>query len=370
MKVFWFTGRSLSDLCSTTQTSLASGLVSRGIDLTMINPDEVGVHGEWSWKHVSITINARPGFRSRALGKKMLNWCHKNDLTPDCVCLIDWRIAHYLTKYLGQQNIPWILIDRSPPADSGVLSLLQWPSWKKSWRNVHKMNTKGCVVSRAHQHFVEKKIGIQASSISILPAGVDLELFHTSEKKQILTLVYHGKVDRNRGILALPMFVQKINNLGIEARLIVIGDGDCFEQMNSISQEKENIEVHPSMIQSELARILSQCHIGLLPMPERRVWRLASPLKRSEYAASGLLIYGINHEGHSFENQENLEWMKLVDQHDFHDNGIKWLQSFDSEFLLKQGLDARRFAEENLSWKHSVDVLEKVIHSCSNMIRE
>ena len=73
MKVFWFTGRSLSDLCSTTQTSLASGLVSRGIDLTMINPDEVGVHGEWSWKHVSITINARLGFRSRALVKKMLN---------------------------------------------------------------------------------------------------------------------------------------------------------------------------------------------------------------------------------------------------------------------------------------------------------
>jgi hypothetical protein len=119
------------------------------------------------------------------------------------------------------------------------------------------------------------------------------------------------------------------------------------------------------MPQTDVSEILSRCHIGLLPMPDRRVWRLASPLKRSEYAASGLLIYGIEHNGHLFENQEKLEWMRLVKQHDFHDEGVKWIQTLDSERLVKLGLDARRFAEENLSWKHTVDVLEKVIHSCS-----
>ena len=128
MRVFWFTGRSLSDLCSTTQTSLASGLIERGIDLTMINPDKQGAHKSRSWSHVSVSINARPGFRSRALGKEMLNWCKKNDLTRGSVCLLDWRIANYLIHYLEQQNISWILIDRSPPADSGLrptLGLMQ-----------------------------------------------------------------------------------------------------------------------------------------------------------------------------------------------------------------------------------------------------
>ena len=365
LRVFWFTGRSLSDLCSTTQTSLALGLIERGIDLTMINPDEQGAHKLRPWSHVSVSINAPPGFRSRALGKKMLDWCKKNELTGDSVCLLDWRIANYLIHYLEQLNISWILIDRSPPADSGLLSLLQWPSWRKSWRNVRKTDGRGCVVSLGHRQFVEDRMGINTNSISILPAGVDLELFHISEKNQILTLVYHGKVDRNRGVLALPMFLQKLNNSGVKARLIVIGNGDCFDQINSISTGNENIEVHASMLQSDLSKILSKCHIGLLPMPDKRVWRLASPLKRSEYAASGLLIYGIDHNGHTFEKQDSLEWMRLVKQHDFHDEGRKWIQNLDSEDLMKLGLDARRFAEENLSWKHTVDVLEEVIHSCS-----
>ena len=43
--------------------------------------------------------------------------------------------------------------------------------------------------------------------------------------------------------------------------------------------------------------------------------------------------------------------MRLVKQHDFHDEGVKWIQTLDSERLVKLGLDARRFAEENLSWK-------------------
>ena len=365
MEVFWFTGRSLSDLCSTTQTSLASGLIERGIDLTMINPDKQGEHKSQSWSHVSVSITARPGFRSRTLGRKMLDWCKKKNLTQDSVCLLDWRIANYLIHYLEQQNISWILIDRSPPADSGLLSFLQWPSWRKSWRSVHKKGARGCVVSLEHQQFVQDKVGLHRDSISILPAGVDLELFHTSEKKQTLTLVYHGKVDRNRGILALPMFLQKMITMGIRARLIIIGNGDCFDQINRISLGDENIEVHPSMPQSDLSEILSKCHIGLLPMPDQKIWRMASPLKRSEYAASGLLIYGIHHNGHLFENQEKLEWMRLVKQHDFHDEGVKWIQTLDSEHLIKLGLDARRFAEENLSWKHTVDVLEEVIHSCS-----
>ena len=370
MKVFWFTGRSLNDMCSTTQTSLASGLVNRGIELMMINPDEQDSHDKWPWSHISIPINARPGFRSRALGKKMLTWCEEVDLERNSVCLLDWRVANYLIDYLEQRNIPWILIDRSPPADSGLLSLLQWPLWRKSWKMVREKKAKGCVVSQGHQEFIERKIGMNSASIIVLPAGVDLRLFHTSKKLQTLTLVYHGKLDKNRGVLALPMFLQKVNNSGIDAQLIVIGDGDCYEEIKKISLEKENVTLHSTLSQSDLSVILSECHIGLLPMPNQKVWRLASPLKRSEYAASGLLILGINHRGHSFENQENLEWMKLLRRHEFQDGGINWIQSLGRKTMLKLGMDARRFAEENLSWEHSVDVLEKNIHSCSNCITE
>ena len=74
MHIYWFTGRSLKDLCSTTQTSLASGLVSRGHNLTFVNPDESGSHADWPWEHQSIQIEALPGMRSRTLGIKMKKW--------------------------------------------------------------------------------------------------------------------------------------------------------------------------------------------------------------------------------------------------------------------------------------------------------
>ena len=56
--------------------------------------------------------------------------------------------------------------------------------------------------------------------------------------------------------------------------------------------------------------------------------------KRGEYCASGLLIYGIDHEGHRFADTEK-DWMKLVPQHDFHDEAIKWFSSLAEDEIQK-----------------------------------
>ena len=157
MHIYWFSGRSLKDLCSTTQTSLASGLVSRGHNLTFVNPDESGSHADWPWKHQSIQFEALPGLRSRTLGIKMRTWFEQDDSKTESVALVDWRIANALVPLFRRRNIPWILIDRSPPADKGILSLLQWPSWKRSWKLVRaNSSARGCVVSQKHQEFVQK----------------------------------------------------------------------------------------------------------------------------------------------------------------------------------------------------------------------
>jgi len=93
------------------------------------------------------------------------------------------------------------------------------------------------------------------------------------------------------------------------------------------------------------------------------MWAIASPLKRSEYAASGLLIYGINHSGHRFNSEEDQNWMNLVQQHDFHEEALAWLKSLDADTLQRLGLEARQFAEENLSWEKTVDALENALLS-------
>ena len=367
MHIYWFTGRSMKDLCATTQTSLASGLIERGYDLTFVNEDPKESHEKWPWNHQSIPASTFPGLRSRSLGQNLKHWLRSHNLPQGTVALVDWRIAHILIPEFKSQTIPWILIDRSPPADKGILSLFQWPSWKRSWKHVKKESSgHGCVVSMKHREFVGKKTNVDSSQITILPAGVNLEQFTMAERFERLTMVYHGQLDRHRGVLALPMLLQKARTAGIEIQLILIGEGDCVSSLQAISAANEYITLHPTLDQDELAKIVSQCHIGLLPMPKRKMWIISSPLKRSEYAACGLLMYGIDHEGHRLSFEKNHDWMKLVQQEEFHDEGLKWLQSLEQSHIETLALQARKYAEENLDWAHSVDALEESILALTN----
>jgi len=367
MQVYWFTGRSLNDLCSTTQIALATGLNERGYSVIFINADPSDGHEIYPWKHQSIPAKAPRGLQSRTLARKMRTWLQSQEIDDDSIALLDWRIAKYLIPILQQREIKWIIIDRGPPADKGILSLLQWPSWKRSWKYVRTNSSgHGCVVSEEHRNFVSQKMDISPSSITVLPAGVNLERFKANDGFQKLTLVYHGKLDRNRGVLALPKFLQMAEKIGIDLCLKMIGEGDAFDSLEVMSQQYDNLEIHHSLAQDALAQVLSQCHIGLLPMPESGVWTLASPLKRSEYAASGLAILGIDHSGHRLEGGE-VEWMKLVSQEQFLAEGTNWLKMLanDNSKLEQLKLQARQYAEENMSWSHAVDALEKVLKSIS-----
>lgn len=367
MQIYWFTGRSLNDLCSTTQIALATGLNQRKYPVTLLNADPSDRHETYPWTHQSIPAKAPRGLQSRTLAKNMRSWLLENEIDDDSIVLLDWRIAKSLFPILQRRGIKWIIIDRSPPADKGILSLLQWPSWRRSWKYVRtNPSFHGCVVSEEHRKFVHKKTNVELSSITVLPAGVNLDRFKPNDGFQKLTLVYHGKLDRNRGVLALPKFLQKAKENGIDLCLKMIGDGDAFDSLEYLSQQYDNLEIHHSLAQDALAQILSQCHIGLLPMPESGVWTLASPLKRSEYAASGLAILGIDHSGHRLEGGE-VEWMKLVSQEQFLEEGIKWLKILanDKSKLETLQIQAREYAEENMSWSHSIDALEKVLKSIS-----
>jgi hypothetical protein len=59
--------------------------------------------------------------------------------------------------------------------------------------------------------------------------------------------------------------------------------------------------------------------------------------------------------------------MKLVGQEQFLEEGTKWLQMLanDNSKLEQLKLQARQYAEENMSWSHSIDALEKVLKSIS-----
>ena len=351
MHVLWLTARSMTDLCSTTQRNLIAGLLNQGHQVTFVNGDVSSPMEQTDFTHVSLPTNARRGFQARALGKAMRAWLMKQNIGEDStVAVVEWRVVHQVVPVLEKMGVPWALMDRSPPADAGFLGRLQWRPWASAWRKAKRTKAAGFVVSPAHQAFVARKTGHQHSTI--LNAGVDLERFKPGEKRTTFTMVYHGRLDRHRGILACVMMAQKARSEGLEVDLVLIGKGNLDPALTELTGSYKFLNVHPTMPQAELAQHLATCHLGLLPMPNRRVWRLASPLKRSEYLAAGLAVFGIDHEGHTLPGVEKT-WFTLVPQEDFHIDGLNFIrQCMNAPIETTQ--EARAYAEEHLGWVRSV----------------
>lgn len=369
MNILWFTTRNRADLCATTLDALGKGLSSKGHQVTIINSDAKGAHANLPWRHIPISVKAIRGRKARVLGLEMRKWLLQSDIENNTVAIVDWRIAKTLHRSLEDKNLPWVLMDRSPPADRGLLARLQWPVWKRAWRFVKNRNASaGCVVSKPHLEFVHSQIGVNKNIIAVIPAGVDLSLFNPKKRNEILTLVYQGRLDHHRGVLSLPIFQQKLTQEGISSNLILVGEGNAKPGLERMANGRENMQVIGKIPPEKLAEVLGKAHVGLLPMPKTRVWSLASPLKRSEYAASGLIIFGIDHNGHRFEQSPQPAWLHLVNQEDFHQDGVKWIRLITPEKMKKLSIGARAYAEEHLDWEKSVNSLEKVCLDSIQMI--
>ena len=188
---------------------------------------------------------------------------------------------------------------------------------------------------------------------------MDLALFKSGTKEGPIKLAYHGRVDVHRGVMSLPMILAGLHSQGVEAELYIHGNGNAIDRLQNI--EMEGLHVTQAMSQKELAEKLATYDIGLLPMPENKIWNLASPLKRSEYLASGMVVCGIDHAGHQIPNSG--DWLQLCTQKDFITSTVSWIRSLDRNSLESMQSESRSFAEENLSWSHSVDALEEIILS-------
>jgi glycosyltransferase involved in cell wall biosynthesis len=357
MNIIWFSGRKMADLCSTTQRSLGSGLVERGHNLIFVNPDSIGSHTNYPWTHQSITASQIPGMKSITLANNMNKWLCANIPKDKTVVILDWRIAKHLTRTLEKHKIPWILMDRSPPADSNILAKLQWRYWKMAWRSVQAHQKIGCVVSQAHREFTTRNTGISPTLAVPIPAGVDINQFQNGVKSSPIKLCYHGKLDSNRGLMQLLSIHSRLVDSGVDVELYLHGNGDLTSKLASLKNEK--IHVTETLNPDNLAQYLSGYDVGLLPMPDKRIWRLASPLKRGEYLASGMIALGINHTGHQIDNSG--DWLVLFDENNFVQSCVDFIRNLDLAHLRQSQINAREYAEANLDWSHSVAILEDIL---------
>jgi hypothetical protein len=360
MRLIWITHRKFNAFCATTPIAFAKGLVESGFKLTIINPESEGSHSDAEWEHIGLEVNAVRGFQSRAFSKNVLTHFESMELDFDAY-MMDWQVGVAVGKILAQQNRPCFLMDRSPPADSGILAKLQWKVWKDTWRLVKKgLFTSGFVVSKAHLRFVSRTLNVSGTVILVLEAGVatiDDTTPLSRKRGEDWKFVYHGRLDKHRGIIDFMDHIVAWNKIGIPCHLTLIGEG------TAVSVIKKKQTKHPDlftlrgrMSQQNVLEHLKEHHIGILPMPATKVWKLASPLKRGEYLTNGLLIVGVDHEGHRFDNDVG-SWMQLHDASILRTKISSFLNSISDEEFTEYSQSAIEYAHEHLSWSKSVELL-------------
>tara|TARA_Y100000766_G_scaffold284807_1_gene304739 strand:- start:1508 stop:2635 length:1128 start_codon:yes stop_codon:yes gene_type:complete len=374
MNIYWCTTRHFQgDLCATTQVAIIRNFISAGYKITVLGPDLP--NADFEWNHIPFKQSSIKGRKASSLGKKIQPYL-KSNVNSDDILFIDWPLVGSLSSFAEKNNIRWVCIDRSPPADSNIYAQLQRRVWRKAWRLVHYSVKKngpcigGAVVSDPHRNLIVDNFSLEKKNLCVVHAGFDSVLFGRNQNKTLskpIQMVYHGKMDRNRGILKLILLLDALLERGLSAKLNLIGSGDLDAHLLNLSAAHSGLEFHGPVAHEKIPEMLRMNAIGLLPMPKLPAWEIASPLKRSEYLASGLLVLGINHQGHQLPVViEDSEWYQLFTQQTFVEDAtnqiVKWNEK--NNFSTLSNL-ARDYAESYLEWKVTTQSLIEWVESFS-----
>ena len=367
--LLWITGRLFGqDLCQTTQIQVANALKKIGWKVSFVAPEgrETAqfVNNEGHEFVSGIKNYPITGFKSlsfeRSLRRKLPSIIAS--ILPD-VIVCDWRGARGAWKAIQAARIPWAMVDRGPPAYATPLAKLQWLHYRRAWKTAGRRADACFVVSKAHGEYVEEKFSIKMPIIP-LSAAADSSTFtmpnndrRSSGKAgtdRSVKLVYHGRLDRSRGVGDLVLIADQLLHSGVETELLLFGSGSAQKRLIRQAKKYPWLTVLPPQPYSQVPELLADCDIGLLPMGNRMVWRTASPLKLFEYAASGIPVVATNIQAHQLDGEP--EWIGLVPIHQRVDGMVRKIQTWVLEDrLIELGEMARNELCQRYTWSHAVE---------------
>ena len=269
-------------------TRFGQGLGECGHEVTLLGPGVTSLPST-GWTIRPLRSGLGPG-DGRAIAEAILDrW---GEISTLMWCWSKRPLLRTLLKAGVLDDVPWMLLDRSPPptpascthplvrgvAHGGLpprpAASMQdrWAPWSAKPMPV------GCAPSRNSTPNASWCSGRRR--FAPLPARSERR-----STERTLHMVYHGRMDRNRGVLALPMVLRPKRRTGRDPD--PDGRGRCPRRPQAHGEgqrRRPRAWPAPSGRGGASPRHLT---LGLLPMPEHRAWSLASPLKRSEYLALG-----------------------------------------------------------------------------------
>ena len=72
-----------------------------------------------------------------------------------------------------------------------------------------------------------------------------------------------------------------------------------------------------------------------------------------------MIVLGIDHSGHQIEDSG--DWLQLFPEDNFVESSVRVIKNLETTKLRELQKGARLFAESNLDWSKSVDILDGLL---------
>lgn len=242
------------------------------------------------------------------------------------------KVIHDVNPHLGESNVFTMLMSKVDIYFSDMLVVLSQYS---------KKQLKSC--------------GIKRNTIVIPHANFNYYSKYTDSivKGQIHNKVgFLGRINKYKGLNILLESWETITNVNPELKLLIAGYGDCSEYVDSFNQYKKSLEIHNRWISDEeVACLLSCVDLIILPYVEASqsgVIPLALALGKPVIATS---VGGL-------KEQVPLGCGLIIPANDSKTLSDTLKNLYDKPtIILEMGTNAKRYANEVLTWNKSADIL-------------
>ena len=124
MRLLWVTHRRQSEMSATTRRGIASALENRGWEIEFMSPD--GQH--------RVERSTKLGRGHQTFNRSITERLSSMDLGGYSVAIVEWTAVEGAGNQLFQSDIPWVIMDRSPPVTTGIVGWLQRKQYGKAWK--------------------------------------------------------------------------------------------------------------------------------------------------------------------------------------------------------------------------------------------
>ncbi len=362
MRLLWVTHSSLGvngTLCQTASRGTINALKKKGWDIEVVSTastEAVNYKKIDGFKWHKILNNFPRGLQSLFLERSFKN-CVKSLLnTRDFdIVIVNWSVCRGIIPLAKERSIPIIVDDRSPPVHEDILGRLQWIHYRYCWKSASKLADGFSFNSKELKKMICEKYAI-TKPVCVYPSAVNVEDFEKTKFRGVPTVVYHGLLDRERGVWSIVKACDKLIERRVEVRLLMFGKGNDWQRLEKSASERDWFDLMPRCEKEEVPGRLSQAHIGVIPLPDKYQWRFSSPLKLFEYAAAGLNVIATDIPCHAAIGSRS--WLILVSEKDASRSISEAIEGIiDSGDWEERSNVAREDALAEFSWDRSVESL-------------